>query len=97
MSAPKLEPKAAQDQLAALSGWTMADDKLQKTFRFDDFVSAIAFMAAAAFEAEQRNHHPNWANVYNRVEVTLWTHDVGGLTELDFSLAAAMDRRASKC
>jgi 4a-hydroxytetrahydrobiopterin dehydratase len=77
--------------LAALPGWTVQDGKLHKTFRFAGFPAAIAFMVRTAFDAERLDHHPNWSNVYDRVEVTLWTHDVGGLTDRDVALATAME------
>ncbi|MEM6992343.1 MAG: 4a-hydroxytetrahydrobiopterin dehydratase [Myxococcota bacterium] len=96
MAHEKLSTEAAAAKLETLEGWSMADDRLTKEFRFSDFVAAMGFMHAVAFDAERLNHHPNWSNVYNRVEVTLWTHDAGGLTELDFELAAHMDRRAGR-
>lgn len=80
--------------LAALPGWSAQDGKLHKLFRFAGFSDAIAFMVRAAFDAERLDHHPSWSNVYDRVEVTLWTHDVGGLTDRDLALATAMERHA---
>jgi 4a-hydroxytetrahydrobiopterin dehydratase len=67
---------------------------LRKTFGFADFVEAFAWMTAVALVAEKLDHHPDWTNVYHRVDVALWTHDAGGITERDFELAAAMDRLA---
>jgi 4a-hydroxytetrahydrobiopterin dehydratase len=64
---------------------------LQKSFKFSDFNAAFGFMARVALAAEQMNHHPEWFNVYNRVDVTLSTHDAGGVTEKDFKLAEIMD------
>jgi 4a-hydroxytetrahydrobiopterin dehydratase len=81
-------------RLAALPGWTMSENRLRKTFRFAGFPSAIAFMVRAGFEAERMNHHPDWTNVYDRVDVAVWSHDAGGITERDFALAAALDRAA---
>ena len=81
--------------LAALPGWTVDDGKLHRRFVFADFAAAIAFMVQSAFDAERLDHHPNWSNVYNRVEVTLWTHDVGGLTDRDVALATAMQAHAA--
>ena len=77
-------------------GWTRVDgrDAIQKTFRFKNFVDAFGFMTRAAIWAEKWNHHPEWFNVYNRVEVTLTTHDVEGLSELDVKLAKKMDALA---
>jgi len=63
-------------------------------FIFNDFSAAFAFMTCGALAAEKLNHHPEWSNVYNRVDVRLSTHDAGGLTELDFALAEALDARA---
>lgn len=80
--------------LAALPGWEVVDGKLQRSFRFPDFITAFGFMTRAALVAEKLDHHPNWSNVYNRVEVTLWTHDTGGLTSLDVALATAMNAAA---
>jgi len=71
--------------------WTIEAGKLHNTFRFADFVEAFSFMTAAALVAERLNHHPEWFNVYNQVRVDLTTHDAGGLTELDFKLASAMN------
>ena len=79
--------------LARLDGWTVVDGReaIQKTFRFESFNQAFAFMTRVAMEAERCHHHPEWFNVYSRVEVTLSTHDAGGLTALDVQLAAFMD------
>lgn len=82
------------EALAELPGWIRQDGRLHRRFRFSDFGSAIAFMVRVAFEAERLDHHPNWSNVYDRVEVTLWTHDVGGLTDRDLALARAMEQNA---
>ncbi|MEL6436677.1 MAG: 4a-hydroxytetrahydrobiopterin dehydratase, partial [Pseudomonadota bacterium] len=67
----------------------------QKTFKFSNFVDAWGWMSRMAIEAEKMDHHPEWFNVYNRVEVTLTTHDVDGVTELDIALAKAMDSAAA--
>jgi 4a-hydroxytetrahydrobiopterin dehydratase len=87
----KLSDAEVERRLAELSGWTLADGKLDRTFRFADFSEAFAFMARAALVAEKLDHHPEWSNVYSTVHVQLTTHDADGLTELDFELAAAMD------
>jgi 4a-hydroxytetrahydrobiopterin dehydratase len=94
--ANKLDQVARQGIAARLPGWRVADgrDALQKTFKFKDFSEAFGFMARAALVAEKMDHHPEWSNVWNRVEVTLSTHSAGGLTELDVKLAEAMDRIA---
>lgn len=79
--------------LAGLAGWApVADrDAIAKTFAFADFNAAFGFMSRCALKAEALDHHPEWFNVWNRVEVTLSTHDAGGLTALDIELAAFMD------
>lgn len=82
-------------RLASLPGWSVADGKLRREFRFRDFSEAFGFMARAALVAEKMDHHPDWSNVWNRVTVELSTHDAGGITALDFELAAAMDRITS--
>ncbi|EBA10491.1 4a-hydroxytetrahydrobiopterin dehydratase [Sagittula stellata] len=75
------------------TGWEMVEDRdaIRKTFKFDDFTAAFGWMTRAAMYAEKWNHHPEWSNVYNTVEVTLSTHDVGGLSSLDAKLARKMD------
>ncbi len=80
--------------LAALPGWSVEDGKLRRSYRFSGFPAAMAFMVRASYDAERIDHHPNWSNVYDRVEVTLWTHDVGGLTDRDVALATAMEGHA---
>ena len=82
-------------RLRALPGWTLRAGKLHREFTFPDFVAAFGFMTEAAHAAEALEHHPEWFNVWNRVTVDLNTHDAGGLTELDFSLAARMDALAT--
>lgn len=73
--------------------WKEEDNRLKKTFIFADFQEAFAFMTRVAFLAEAQNHHPNWSNVYNRVEIELCTHDAGNVvTEKDHKLAKAIDR-----
>jgi len=85
----------AEAALPRLSGWEKVEggrDAIQKTFRFRDFNEAFGFMTRVAIKADQLDHHPEWFNVYNRVEVTLSTHDADGVTELDVTLAEFMDR-----
>ena len=94
---PQKLDDATRNALAArLPGWRLADgrDALQKTFKFADFSEAFGFMTRAALVAEKMDHHPEWSNVWNRVDVTLSTHSAGGLTELDVKLAEAMDKIA---
>jgi len=94
--AQKLTGEARTRALARLGGWTEVKgrDAISKKFVFADFNQAFGFMARAALMAEKLDHHPEWSNVYKTVEVTLSTHDAGGLTELDVKLAEAMDKFA---
>ena len=94
--AQKLTADARKAALARLAGWSEAAgrDAITKKFTFKDFNQAFGFMTRAALVAEKMDHHPEWFNVYRTVEVTLATHDAGGLTELDVKLAEAMDRLA---
>jgi 4a-hydroxytetrahydrobiopterin dehydratase len=94
--AEKLSDAARTAALAGLSGWALVDgrDAITKTFTFKNFNEAFGFMSRAALKAEAMNHHPEWFNVWNRVEVTLSTHDAGGLTALDIELAGFMDAAA---
>ena len=94
--AQKLDEAARKGLAARLPGWTMATgrDAIQRTFKFKDFSEAFGFMARAALVAEKMDHHPEWTNVWNRVDVTLSTHGAGGLSEIDLALAEAMDRLA---
>jgi len=79
--------------LARLDGWTAVEgrDAIGRTFRFADFNAAFGWMTRVALAAEKLDHHPEWSNVYGRVEVILATHDAGGVTELDVTLARLMD------
>jgi len=85
------------DILPSLDGWAMVEgrDAIHKRYRFDDFNAAFGWMTRVALVAEQMNHHPEWSNVYNSVEVTLATHDADGLTRRDVELAQRMDQFAS--
>jgi 4a-hydroxytetrahydrobiopterin dehydratase len=95
--AQKLSGEARTRALARLHGWSevAGRDAISKKFVFADFSEAFGFMARTALMAEKLDHHPEWSNVYKTVEVTLSTHDAGGLTELDIKLAEAMDKFAS--
>ena len=95
--AEKLTGGERREALAALDGWSEVEgrDAIQRSFRFDDFTAAFAFMARCALAAERMDHHPEWFNVYNRVEVTLATHSAGGVTELDVQLAKFMNAAAA--
>lgn len=90
----KLSEAEIESALKQLPGWSLAQGKLHREFKFPDFVHAFGFMATAAIAIEKRNHHPEWFNVYNRVEVILATHDADGVTELDVTLAQIMDAAA---
>ena len=95
--AQKLSGEARSAALAKLSGWLEVKDRdaITKRFQFKDFNEAFGFMARTALVAEKLDHHPEWFNVYNKVDVTLSTHDAGGLTDLDIRLAEAMEKLAA--
>jgi 4a-hydroxytetrahydrobiopterin dehydratase len=93
---PKLSDADIQTKLAGIKGWTLANGKLHREYKFGDFVHAFGFMATAAIAIEKMNHHPEWFNVYNRVVVDLTTHDAGGISQRDFELAGLLDQFASK-
>ena len=86
-----LSPEQQQQLERDHPHWTVVDTRLTRRFTFSDFVEAFGFMSRVALLAEARNHHPNWSNVYNRVSIELTTHDLGGLSDLDAELAAAID------
>ncbi len=90
----KLSDDAVRERLDSIPGWQLRDGKLHRELKFADFNAAFGFMARAALVAEKMDHHPEWFNVYNRVTVDLMTHDAGGVSELDFRLAEAMNRLA---
>ena len=97
MAAPaRLTDAEIAARLTALPGWNLEHGKLHKPFAFRDFVEAWRFMSAVALVAEAMGHHPEWSNVWNRVVVDLTTHDAGGLTALDFDLAARMEQLAAR-
>lgn len=91
--ATKLSPSEQAALAVELPDWVRVEgrDALSRSFRFADFSQAFAFMTRVALLAERMDHHPEWFNVYNRLEVTLSTHDVGGLSELDVRMAKALD------
>jgi 4a-hydroxytetrahydrobiopterin dehydratase len=91
-SSKALPPATIAHKLAALPEWSLRSDKLYRRFVFADFVEAFGFMSRVALLAERTDHHPEWSNVYNRVEIYLTTHDAGGITERDFDLAARINR-----
>jgi 4a-hydroxytetrahydrobiopterin dehydratase len=93
MAREKLDRNAIDKALAEVEGWVLADDgtAINRTFTFRNFSEAFAFMTRCALAAEKMDHHPDWSNVYKTVNVTLSTHDAGGLTELDLDLAKRMN------
>ena len=89
----KLPKTEIQENLDLIdSGWTHEGDFIKKEFQFKNFVQAFGFMTAIAAEAEKLNHHPNWENVYNKVNIALSTHDAGGVSLKDFELASRIDK-----
>jgi 4a-hydroxytetrahydrobiopterin dehydratase len=84
----------AAEALRAHPEWRIAGGKLHREMKFKDFVHAFGFMTSVALVAESMNHHPEWSNVWNRVTIDLATHDAGGITRLDFDLAARIDALA---
>ena len=89
----KMSADARAAALAGLDGWAEVEDRdaIRKSFKFADFNAAFGFMARVALLAEKQDHHPEWFNVYNRVDIVLSTHDAGGLSERDVRLATAID------
>ena len=88
----EISAKLAELNSNATGDWTLADNKLTKTFKFNNFVQAFGFMSSAAILAEKQDHHPEWFNVYNKVDIALTTHEADGITQRDFDLAAAMEK-----
>lgn len=95
--AKKLDVSVISARLTGLPGWVFQGGKLHREFRFHDFSQAFAFMTRVAEVAERHDHHPDWSNVYNRLTIDLWTHDAGGVTELDCALAEAISRLWNSC
>lgn len=96
-----LDPTECQTRLEKLNtsaggNWAIQDEKLTAAFRFPDFVTAFAFMTGVALAAERLNHHPEWGNIYNKVNIQLTTHESGGITALDFDLAGEIAAIARK-
>ncbi|GJM42293.1 MAG: putative pterin-4-alpha-carbinolamine dehydratase [Ardenticatenaceae bacterium] len=95
MARKKLTEEEIQEALANLSGWELRDGKLSKEFKFGSFAQALGWMVAVGVEADKMDHHPEWANVYNRVSVSLVTHDLGNaISSWDVDLAHKMDKLA---
>lgn len=95
---PRLEGEEREKALAALSGWTLHEqrDAIARSFRFRDFTEAFSFMTAVALVSEKADHHPEWSNVWNRVDVLLTTNSAGGLTRKDVALARRIDAIAAQ-
>lgn len=87
----KLTEKQVASLLDTLDGWEFSDNALETTFEFQNFKEAFTLMTRIAFECEAQNHHPDWSNVYNRLNIRLSTHDAGGVTEKDFRLAQTIE------
>ena len=92
MKIERLAPASIEQRLAAKPDWRLREGKLYRAFLFDNFVEAFGFMTRVALLAETMNHHPEWFNVYNRVEIRLVTHDADGISARDFELAGKIDR-----
>ncbi len=95
----KLDPQTLTEQLAQLTHWRYDADRgglIQRDFVFADFSEAFGFMTQVALLAEKRNHHPEWSNVYNRISITLTSHDVQGLSSRDIDLARLIDEIYSR-
>jgi 4a-hydroxytetrahydrobiopterin dehydratase len=87
----KLSANELDESVRNLKGWKLNAEKLEKSFKFRNFVDAFGFMTRIALEAEKMNHHPEWSNVYNNVTIKLSTHDAGGITDHDIALAKIID------
>lgn len=90
----KLTDAEIEERLSDTPGWSHAEGAIRRTFQFNDFVAAFGFMSSVALAAEKLDHHPNWSNVYNTVEIALNTHDAEGVTDFDFALAARIGELA---
>ena len=89
-----MECNSYRDKFKEIEGWHLTNDgreAVKKNFKFSDFKQAFSFMTIIALKAEQMSHHPEWENVYNKVKITLTTHDAGGLSKLDYDLAVYID------
>lgn len=95
MPVEKLSDDVVTQRLEQLPAWELERDKLHRQFRFQNFVEAFGFMSKVALLAESMDHHPEWFNVYNRVDIQLTTHDAGGISERDFILAEKIEQLLS--
>ena len=87
----KLDDEEINEELSKLDKWVKDENKIKRTFEFKDFADAFTFMTRMAIEIEKINHHPEWFNVYNKIDVELTTHDIKGISNFDFKLAKIMD------
>ena len=87
----KLTEQEINDKLENMEGWEYAENAIHTSFEFENFKEAFTLMTRIAFEAEAQQHHPDWSNVYNQLEIKLSTHDAGGVTEKDFKMAKAIE------
>jgi 4a-hydroxytetrahydrobiopterin dehydratase len=92
----KLPEQEIEHEVAKIPGWRVLNGKLNRTFEFESFVQAFGFMTKVAMESEKLNHHPEWFNVYNRLEINLVTHDVNGISNYDIKLAEKINRLYNK-
>jgi 4a-hydroxytetrahydrobiopterin dehydratase len=92
----KLSEQEIEHEVAKILGWKVLNGKLNRTFEFESFVQTFGFMTKVAMESEKLNHHPEWFNVYNRLEINLVTHDVNGISNYDIKLAANINRLYDK-
>ncbi|UZH54682.1 4a-hydroxytetrahydrobiopterin dehydratase [Salinimicrobium tongyeongense] len=86
-----LDDNEIRSKLEELEGWEYKDDAIHTSFQFENFKEAFSVMVRIAFEAEAQQHHPNWTNVYNELQISLSTHDAGGVTQKDFKLARSIE------
>ena len=87
----KLTEQEINDKLENLDGWEYSENAIHTSFEFENFKEAFTLMTRIAFEAEAQQHHPDWSNVYNQLEIKLYTQDAGGVTEKDFKMAKAIE------
>ena len=96
MNMQKYTSSEVTTAMTSINDWRLIEDRIIKEFQFDDFVEAFGFMSGVALLAERANHHPEWSNVYNRVNIELTSHDVGGLSARDFKMASEIDNLKRK-
>ena len=88
----KLSDQEIERQIKDLEGWNLVNGKLNRAFEFSNFIEAFGFMTKVALEAEKLNHHPEWCNVYKKLDIDLVTHDIGGISNYDIKLAGSISR-----